>query len=187
MAKIQNVDDIIQIDPNLIELSSKEQRNETQEHKEAFDEHKNEMGIATKRKWIKKVYPNDRRRSSSRFKGQDEDEYASEDPADHSHDGLKKHPCKECKNCRTPDCRKCIFCRDKPKYGGRNIKKQKCEWKKKCSNPIILCFICKGKRSIACLICDQKFHEMYQLEDHNENIHQVQIERRRSLRFSQTI
>ena len=167
--------------------------------KEAFDEYKNDVGIVTKSKGgprKSKVLQSDRRRSS-RLEGRDDpdpdytpqvenddDRYASEDPADHTHDGLKKQPCKECGNCRTPDCRICIFCRDKPKYGGRNIKKQKCEWKEKCSNPIILCYICKGKRSITCLVCDEKFHEMFQLEEHNENIHQVKMERRRSLRFS---
>merc|ERR1739844_505095 len=57
-----------------------------------------------------------------------------QDPEDHSEvPGVRRHPCKECANCRRPDCRRCIFCRDKRKYGGRNIKKQKCEYKDSCS------------------------------------------------------
>merc|ERR1712179_84476 len=166
--------------------------------KEAFNEYKNDVGIVTNKQQHSRKSKDSQveSRKSSRLKDKedpdykpayndnDDDRYASADPVDHTHDGLKETPCKECSNCRTPDCRRCIFCRDKPKYGGRNIKKQKCELKEKCSNPIILCFICKGKRSIACLICDEIFPEMYELEEHNENVHEVKKERRKSLRFN---
>ena len=35
-----------------------------------------------------------------------EDRYAVEDPSDHSHDGIRRHPCRECSSCRVPDCRR---------------------------------------------------------------------------------
>jgi len=45
-------------------------------------------------------------------------------------------PCRKCSGCVRPDCGICEFCKDKPKFGGHNIKKQKCIHKK-CSNPIV--------------------------------------------------
>ncbi|XP_067874843.1 histone-lysine N-methyltransferase 2B-like [Heterodontus francisci] len=39
--------------------------------------------------------------------------------------------CGCCKGCRNPeDCGKCVNCLDKPKFGGRNTKKQCCVWRK---------------------------------------------------------
>ena len=38
--------------------------------------------------------------------GDSEDRYAVEDPSDHSHDGIRRHPCRECSSCRVPDCRR---------------------------------------------------------------------------------
>ena len=182
--------------------------------KEAFNEYKNDVGIVTKKPQSIKYKNNQlESRRSSRLQDKDDpdynpryndndDKYDNEifapGTVDHTHDGLKKHPCKECSNCRTPDCRRCVFCRDKPKYGGRNIKKQKCELKEKCSNPIILCFICKssypempristcpkGERSYSCLTCDEKFPKLSKLQEHTENMHQVQKQRRKSLRLN---
>lgn len=34
--------------------------------------------------------------------------------------------CSQCANCKKPDCGKCRNCLDKPKFGGRNTKKQRC-------------------------------------------------------------
>ena len=116
-----------------------------------------------------------------------EEKYALDDPEDHSHDGIRKHPCKECPNCIKPDCRRCIFCRDKRKYGGKNIKKQKCMYKDKCSNPIVLCNICNGTRvsTYSCNICGEKFDESYKVDQHKENFHQIAQVRRRSSRLSE--
>ena len=44
--------------------------------------------------------------------------------------------CQKCSGCIREDCGKCTYCKDKPKFGGRNIQKQKCQFKK-CSNPVI--------------------------------------------------
>ena len=116
-----------------------------------------------------------------------EEKYALDDPEDHSHDGIRKHPCKECPSCIKPDCRRCIFCRDKRKYGGKNIKKQKCMYKDKCSNPIVLCNICNGTRvsTYSCNICGEKFDESYKVDQHKENFHQIAQVRRRSSRLSE--
>ncbi|XP_072123014.1 histone-lysine N-methyltransferase 2B-like [Mobula birostris] len=39
--------------------------------------------------------------------------------------------CGSCKGCRNlADCGKCVNCLDKPKFGGRNTKKQCCVWRK---------------------------------------------------------
>ena len=48
----------------------------------------------------------------------------------------KLWPCRKCSGCLRPDCGACIFCLDKPKFGGDNIRKQKC-LHKKCSNPVV--------------------------------------------------
>ncbi|XP_065509281.1 methyl-CpG-binding domain protein 1 [Caloenas nicobarica] len=38
--------------------------------------------------------------------------------------------CGACSGCERPvDCGRCDFCRDKPKFGGRNRKRQKCRWR----------------------------------------------------------
>uniref|UniRef100_A0A8U7NW29 Methyl-CpG binding domain protein 1 n=1 Tax=Corvus moneduloides TaxID=1196302 RepID=A0A8U7NW29_CORMO len=38
--------------------------------------------------------------------------------------------CGVCAACRRPaDCGRCDFCRDKPKFGGQNLKRQKCRWR----------------------------------------------------------
>jgi len=141
------------------------------------------------------------RRKSSRLAAKEEDEeylpnyreekseekYALDDPEDHSHDGIRRHPCKECPNCLKPDCRKCIFCRDKRKYGGKNIKKQKCMYKEKCSNPIVVCNICNGTRvsTYSCNVCGEKFDESYKVDQHKENFHQIAQVRGRSSRLSE--
>lgn len=44
--------------------------------------------------------------------------------------------CQKCSGCIRPDCGKCIYCKDKPKFGGRGVQKQKCMLKK-CSNPVV--------------------------------------------------
>ena len=160
--------------------------------KEAFAEYKNEVGLANKQnKERKQTSGQTERRKSSRLEGKEiadfnpkDIEETDNDPSDHTHDGLRKHPCKECPNCQMKDCRKCIFCKDKKMYGGPNIKKQKCEFKEKCSQPIIICFICQGKRLFSCLACGKQFHETYQLEEHNREVHEAKQARRRSARLS---
>lgn len=44
--------------------------------------------------------------------------------------------CTKCSACIKPDCGKCWACKDKPKFGGRNIQKQKCQ-ERRCSNPVV--------------------------------------------------
>ena len=114
-----------------------------------------------------------------------DDRYALDDPADHTHEGIRKHPCRECSNCVKPDCRRCVFCRDKKIYGGKNIKKQKCMYKDKCSNPVVICNICNGSRSFSCNVCGEKFPESYLLNQHRESSHKIEQVRRRSSRISQ--
>jgi len=36
------------------------------------------------------------------------------------------------KSCATPDCGECTNCLDKPKFGGSNIKKQRCSSRGTC-------------------------------------------------------
>ncbi|XP_072531678.1 histone-lysine N-methyltransferase 2B isoform X2 [Salminus brasiliensis] len=45
--------------------------------------------------------------------------------------GLRQRRCFRCKGCcREEDCGRCVFCLDKPKYGGPNKKRQSCIYKK---------------------------------------------------------
>jgi len=163
--------------------------------KEAFSEYKSDVGLGSRTLGYRKPKLEQvERRRSSRLEGKDDSDYVPEvahetndDPSDHTHDGLRKHPCKECTNCVMPDCRWCIFCRDKKMYGGPNLKKQKCEQKEKCSQPIILCFICQGKRVFSCLACGKQFHETYELEEHNREVHETQQVRRRSARLTEKV
>ncbi|XP_073397445.1 methyl-CpG-binding domain protein 1-like isoform X2 [Dendrobates tinctorius] len=42
----------------------------------------------------------------------------------------KNRKCGECEAClKNLDCGECDFCQDKPKFGGRNLKRQKCRWR----------------------------------------------------------
>ena len=129
------------------------------------------------------------RRKSARLASRDEeeeylpdpDDLSPEDPLDHDHQGARRHPCRECSNCLRPDCGRCVFCRDKKKFGGRNIKKQRCEYKESCSNPII-----NGtRRQILCHICDETFPQTYLLDHHKEKVHHIEQVRRRSSRLSE--
>ena len=45
------------------------------------------------------------------YREKQEEEVEEEEFGNHSHHGLRKHPCKECANCLVKDCRKCVFCR----------------------------------------------------------------------------
>ena len=45
------------------------------------------------------------------YREKQEDDVEEEEFGNHSHHGLRKHPCKECANCLVKDCRKCVFCR----------------------------------------------------------------------------
>lgn len=44
--------------------------------------------------------------------------------------------CKKCAYCLKPDCGRCWACKDKPKFGGPGVQKQKCQ-ERKCSNPMV--------------------------------------------------
>ena len=127
------------------------------------------------------------RRKSARLSARedDDDDYLppgdQQDPEDQSEFvGVRRHPCKECANCLKPDCRRCIFCRDKKKFGGRNIKRQRCEFKERCSNPIIN----GAPRLLSCAGCEEQFEQTYQLELHKEKVHHIQQVRRRSSRLN---
>nr|XP_033779869.1 methyl-CpG-binding domain protein 1 isoform X4 [Geotrypetes seraphini] len=42
----------------------------------------------------------------------------------------RNRKCGECEAClQKVDCGRCDFCHDKPKFGGRNLKRQKCRWR----------------------------------------------------------
>jgi hypothetical protein len=43
--------------------------------------------------------------------------------------------CKNCSNCLADDCGKCMYCRDKPKYGGPNTLKKRCIKRRCLINP----------------------------------------------------
>ena len=94
-----------------------------------------------------------------------------EDQGDHTHQGLRRHPCKECDNCLVKDCRRCVFCRDKAKYGGPNIKKQRCERKERCLRPQVVCTVCKGGTKHACDKCERLFQDNYDLKEHKREVH----------------
>ena len=47
--------------------------------------------------------------------------------------GRKRKRCGTCSGCTNVDCGTCVFCLDKPKFGGSSRKKQCCE-KRKCVN-----------------------------------------------------
>ena len=76
-----------------------------------------------KRKGEEEMEKEERRMSLRRRKQDDDDEWTpnyrekqeddveEEEFGNHSHHGLRKHPCKECANCLVKDCRKCVFCR----------------------------------------------------------------------------
>ena len=38
----------------------------------------------------------------------------------------RRKACDNCENCRREDCGSCKNCLDKPKFGGSNVKKQRC-------------------------------------------------------------
>lgn len=48
----------------------------------------------------------------------------------HFPQGLKRKRCGTCAGCCRSDCGKCIFCQDKPKYGGPGKRKQRCKERK---------------------------------------------------------
>ena len=148
------------------------------------------VSLATRRTEKRKSEnSNVERRKSARLaaKEDDDEDYVpsrdwTDDSENSSHVGVRRHPCKECANCLKPDCRRCIFCRDKKKFGGRNIKKQRCEFKERCSNPII-----GGvARLLSCGDCNEQFEESFQLEQHRERAHHIQQLRRRSSRLNNT-
>lgn len=43
----------------------------------------------------------------------------------------RRMPCRSCEGCQSDDCGDCLYCLDKPKFGGSDVKKQKC-MKRKC-------------------------------------------------------
>ena len=44
----------------------------------------------------------------------------------------KPKRCNSCLHCMAKDCGECIQCLDKPRYGGRGIRKQGCAQRKRC-------------------------------------------------------
>ena len=46
------------------------------------------------------------------------------------HAGSKRKRCGLCKGCNSDDCGTCLYCQDKPKFGGPGKKKQCCEQRK---------------------------------------------------------
>ena len=55
--------------------------------------------------------------------------------------------CRKCSGCLRADCGRCPYCLDKPKFGGTNVLRQKCQHKK-CSNPVVRsCHMCQWNLS----------------------------------------
>ncbi len=46
--------------------------------------------------------------------------------------GTKRKRCGSCESCQSKDCGLCVYCLDKPKFGGPNLLKQSC-LKRKCT------------------------------------------------------
>ncbi|XP_017574933.1 methyl-CpG-binding domain protein 1a isoform X1 [Pygocentrus nattereri] len=60
----------------------------------------------------------------------EDDDGADDDDQDFEPKKRKRRMCGQCKAClRDQDCGKCDFCMDKPKYGGKNKKRQKCRYR----------------------------------------------------------
>ncbi|XP_060108216.1 methyl-CpG-binding domain protein 1 [Heteronotia binoei] len=48
----------------------------------------------------------------------------------HTSKSRRNRKCGECEACQLKtDCGRCDFCQDKPKFGGGNLKRQKCRWR----------------------------------------------------------
>ncbi|XP_077185482.1 uncharacterized protein LOC143833494 isoform X3 [Paroedura picta] len=48
----------------------------------------------------------------------------------HTTKSRRNRKCGDCEACQLKtDCGRCDFCRDKPKFGGGNLKRQKCRWR----------------------------------------------------------
>ncbi len=52
--------------------------------------------------------------------------YVPSEPTDPKNARKRGRRCKECVGCKRDDCGKCIYCLDKPKFGGPGKKKQSC-------------------------------------------------------------
>lgn len=52
-------------------------------------------------------------------------------PIDSKLSKYRRMACRKCKGCLADDCGTCQYCLDKPKFGGNDVKKQKC-LKRKC-------------------------------------------------------
>ncbi|KAL5019594.1 hypothetical protein ScPMuIL_002486 [Solemya velum] len=50
--------------------------------------------------------------------------------------GKRKVRCRKCEGCLAPDCAKCVYCLDKTKFGGPNVCKQACIYRK-CQFPTL--------------------------------------------------
>ncbi|XP_076321290.1 histone lysine N-methyltransferase trithorax isoform X2 [Tachypleus tridentatus] len=48
--------------------------------------------------------------------------------------GMRKVRCRECQGCLAEDCGKCVYCLDKKKFGGPNVIKQACKYRR-CLRP----------------------------------------------------
>ena len=49
--------------------------------------------------------------------------------------GRRRGRCNQCPGCQRPDCGTCKFCLDKPKFGGKGLKKQCCA-NRKCTGGV---------------------------------------------------
>ena len=59
----------------------------------------------------------------------------------------KRTRCGDCDGCAASECRKCRYCCDKPKYGGKGVLKQCCILRK-CKR---LRLMCDGKYKTKCV------------------------------------
>ena len=59
---------------------------------------------------------------------------------------FKLRSCGQCEGCLRDECGKCVFCKDKPKYGGPNKRRQRCIHRtctNKDGNKVRLLFCCE--------------------------------------------
>ena len=93
--------------------------------------------------------------------------------------GRVKRFCGLCGGCRLmEDCGECVFCQDKPKFGGPNVKKQKCELRWCELHPRLTLHprlnrgpVSLRKEAIKCGDCDEEYFTNSHLRNHMNIVH----------------
>merc|ERR1712008_614607 len=100
-----------------------------QRRKNSTDEEKKEKNTASSDEDDKPLGQRRKNSTDEEKKKQDSDseEKAPEDNTKKKSRRERKGRCQTCSGCKRDDCGKCTNCKDKPKFGGRNVLKQACE------------------------------------------------------------